>query len=30
LGNARASHLPFGVAAAAATLICYGLGTIRL
>jgi prepilin peptidase CpaA len=30
LGNARASHLPFGVAAAAATLICYGIGTIRL
>jgi len=30
LGNARASHLPFGVAAATATLICYGIGTIRL
>jgi len=30
LGNARASHLPFGVAAAAATLICYGIGTFRL
>jgi prepilin peptidase CpaA len=30
LGNARASHLPFGVAAAVATLICYGIGTIRL
>jgi prepilin peptidase CpaA len=30
LGNPRAASLPFGVAAAAATLICYGMGMPRL
>lgn len=30
LGNPRAASLPFGVAAAAATLICYGIGLARL
>jgi prepilin peptidase CpaA len=30
IGNPRAASLPFGVAAATATLICYGIGVTRL